>query len=98
MTNITYRRVAGRVVFSPKEIYMVLPIVLISIAALTLTALYAVFGVAVVRRLRKPTCRVCLFRQSCPNRELEYAEPKRKQCWSCGQTVQCAAPTQDAKL
>ena len=67
-------------------------------AGAVVTALYGVLGVVIVRRLRKPTCRICLFRQSCPNRESDYSEPTRKQCWSCGQTVQCAAPTQDAKL
>lgn len=72
--------------------------VLIVTAALTLTALYTVFGLAIARSLRKPTCRVCLFRQSCPNRQLEYSEPARQQCWSCGQTVAGTAPTPDAKL
>jgi hypothetical protein len=33
-----------------------------------LAAFYAVFGVLVIRRLRQVSCRICLFRQGCPNR------------------------------
>ena len=32
-------------------------------------AFYAVFGVLVIRRLRRPSCRICLLRQGCPNRK-----------------------------
>ena len=62
-----------------------------------LAAVYTVFGVVIIRRFRKPTCRVCLLRQSCPNRKLEYADSTRKQCWSCDQTVSGVEPTPDAK-
>ena len=62
-----------------------------------IAAFYAALGVVIVRRFRKPTCRVCLLRQSCPNRQLEYADPTRKQCWSCGQAISCIEPTRDAK-
>jgi hypothetical protein len=34
-----------------------------------LAAIYCVTGVLVLRRAFKPSCRVCLHRQSCPNRE-----------------------------
>ena len=65
---------------------------------LGLGALYAVLGVVIFRRLRKPTCRVCLLRQFCPNRESEYVKlAPGKPCWSCGKTAGCATPTQDAK-
>ncbi len=70
---------------------------MLSPVLLALAALYTVFGVVVVRRLRKPTCRVCLYRQFCPSRESEHTEKTNKPCWSCGQTGQCATPTQDAK-
>ncbi len=53
---------------------------------LALLALYTVFGIVVIRRFRKPTCRVCLYRQLCPNRESENSKNIGKQCWSCGQT------------
>ena len=36
---------------------------------------FVVFGIVIARRLRKPTCRICLFRSACPNRELEYLYP-----------------------
>jgi hypothetical protein len=70
------------------------PIVL---AGAVVTALYGVLGVAIVRKLRKPTCRVCLYRGSCPNRETEHLDSTRKQCWSCGQTAECAAPNPSLK-
>jgi hypothetical protein len=34
-----------------------------------LAAVYGIIGVVVLRRTFKPNCRVCLHRQSCPNRE-----------------------------
>ena len=64
---------------------------------LAVAALYAVFGAVIVRRLRKPTCRVCLNRQICPNRESEHSQPNRQPCWSCGQTIACAEPTPYSK-
>ena len=60
---------------------------------LALTAIYTAFGVVLMRRLRRPTCRVCLFLQSCPNRESEYSDPTRILCWSRGQTIACAEST-----
>jgi positive regulator of sigma E activity len=68
------------------------PPVLIGIAAF-----YIALGVVVVRKVRKPTCRVCLLRKSCPNRNLEYADPARKQCWSCGQVISAIQSTPDIK-
>jgi hypothetical protein len=64
---------------------------------LALAALYTVIGVVIIRRLRKPTCRVCLYRQFCPNREPVHADVTRKPCWSCGQSAECAAPSGDWK-
>jgi hypothetical protein len=77
-----------------KRTDMLSPIVLVGAA---ITALYSVLGAAIVRRLRKPTCRVCLYRGVCPNRETEYLDSARKQCWSCGQTTECAAPDPSLK-
>jgi hypothetical protein len=54
---------------------------------LALAAFYAVVGVVIVRRVRKPTCRVCLFRQFCPNRQGEYLDSAGKPCWSRDQTT-----------
>ena len=39
-------------------------------------------AIVIVQRLRKPTCRICLFRRTCPNREVEYFDPTRNPCWS----------------
>jgi len=65
---------------------------------MALVALYIILGFVVVRRFRKPTCRVCLYREFCPSRESEYAESSGKQCWSCGQTVRCSASTDVPKV
>jgi len=35
-------------------------------------AFYALFGVLVIRRMRKPTCRNCLHRKGCPNRRSRF--------------------------
>jgi len=48
----------------------------------TFAVVFVVFGVVIARRLRQPTCRICLFRSVCPNRESEYFDPSRKPCWS----------------
>jgi len=64
---------------------------------LTVAAVSTVFTVAAVRRLRKPTCRVCLYRQFCPNRESEYSSKSTKPCWSCGQNSPCTEPNQTPK-
>jgi hypothetical protein len=64
---------------------------------LVLAALYAVLAVVIIRRLRKPTCRVCLLRQFCPNRESEHSKLTNKPCWSCGETHNCTTPAPDAK-
>lgn len=56
---------------------------------IALATLYVVLGFVIFRRLRKPTCRVCLLRQSCPNRELEHFDAARTQCWRCGQATEC---------
>ena len=69
-----------------------LPTVIVAFAAF-----YTVVGVVIIRRLRKPTCRVCLLRQFCPNRESEHSERASKPCWSCGQPTECAEPVQNSK-
>lgn len=45
---------------------------------LSLTVLWLVFGVVITRRLGKPTCRVCIFRQFCRNRESQHSNPTNK--------------------
>jgi hypothetical protein len=65
---------------------------------LSLTVLWSVFGVVIIRRLRKPTCRVCLFRQFCPNRESQHSESASKPCWSRGRIEPCTTPTQGQQL
>lgn len=55
---------------------------------LALAAFYTVLGVVIVRRAHKPTCRVCLFRQFCPNRQREHFNSVGKPCWSHDQTTE----------
>ncbi len=55
---------------------------MLSPITLALTAFYTVVGVVIVRRAYKPTCRICLFRQSCPNRPRDDPRFKGKPCWS----------------
>ena len=87
-----HRRMFARLVqFQPHGERMTTPILL------TLAALYTVFGIVVVRRFRKPTCRVCLYRQVCPNRESLGADAKCQPCWSCGRTTACSGPDQNSK-
>ena len=62
----------------------------ILVAAAAVTTLYGVLGVVIARRLRKPTCRVCLYRGFCPNRESDLLNTAGKPCWSCGQTTACS--------
>jgi hypothetical protein len=62
-----------------------------------LAVLYTICGVVITRRIRKPTCRVCLFRQLCTNRESEYYTAASKPRWSCDQTAICASPTHEAE-
>ena len=50
-------------------------------AILAITAFYTVFGVVIIRRVCKPTCRICLFRQFCPNRQREHLKLTGKPCW-----------------
>lgn len=61
-----------------------------------LAACYVVAGILILRRLRKPTCRICLFRQGCPDRPDDFPDPGRKPCYDRDQTViagqQSAAP------
>jgi hypothetical protein len=64
-------------------------------AAAGVAMLYGVLGTVIVRRSRRPTCRVCLYRGFCPSRDsgvLKTTQP----CWSCGQTA-CAEPTPKAE-
>ena len=37
-----------------------------------LALFYAVFGVVVFRRMRRPTCRICLHRSRCPHRRRRF--------------------------
>jgi hypothetical protein len=59
-------------------------------AASVFTAFYTGLGVAALRRLRKPTCRVCLYRGFCPSRDTEISKPNSQPCWRCGQASACA--------
>jgi len=59
-----------------------------STALLAFGAFYVVVGVVIVRRLYKSTCRVCLFRQFCPNRQGEHLNSAGKPCWSRDQTTE----------
>lgn len=54
---------------------------------LALGAFYTVVGVVIVRRTYKPTCRVCFFRQFCPNRQSGHLQFAGKPCWSRDQTT-----------
>jgi hypothetical protein len=45
---------------------------------LLLAAVYSIIGVVVVRGAFKPNCRVCLYRQSCPNREGDHPSEAAK--------------------
>jgi len=57
----------------PREVrILLLPVIL------SLTVLWLVFGVVITRRLGKPTCRVCIFRQFCRNRESQHSNPTNK--------------------
>ena len=55
---------------------------------LALAGFYTVVGVVIVRRAFKPTCRICLFRQYCPNRQGENLNLRGKPCWSRDQTIE----------
>ncbi len=68
--------VAPSLSIAAKEADMLSPIIL------ALGAFYTVFGVVIVRRAYKPTCRVCLFRQFCPNRQSGHLQFAGKPCWS----------------
>lgn len=46
-----------------------------------LTAFYTGFAAVMVHRLRKPTCRICLYRHDCPNRPDGFPDPTRKPCY-----------------
>jgi len=52
-----------------------------------LVAFYTVLAVVIVRRLRKPTCRICLFRQGCPNRPDRLPDPSCKPCYEREKTA-----------
>jgi hypothetical protein len=73
-------------------------LLLLLAVVLSLTVLYVVFGAVMLRRLRKPTCRVCLFRQFCPNRESQHSKPTSKPCWSCGRIDPGTTPTQGSAI
>jgi hypothetical protein len=70
-------------------------LLLLLAVVLSLTVLYVVFGAVIARRLRTPTCRVCLFRQFCLNRESQHSKPTSKPCWGCGRIDPCTTPKQD---
>ena len=53
-----------------------------------LAAFYAVVGVVIVPRAYKPTCRICLFRQFCPNRQGEHLNSAGKPCRHDDQTTE----------
>ncbi len=59
---------------------------------LALAAVYTAFGVVIIRRSHKPTCRICLFRQFCPNRKREYLKFTGEPCWSREQTTEQTEP------
>ena len=59
---------------------------MLSPIVLALGAFYTVVGVVTVRRAYRPTCRVCLFRQLCPNRKSEHLNSAGKPCWGRDQT------------
>ena len=61
---------------------------MLSPIVLALGAFYMVVGVVIVRRARQPTCRVCLFRQFCPNRQGGHLNSGGKPCWSRDQTTE----------
>jgi len=64
---------------------------------LALAVLYTIAGIVIIRRFRKPTCRVCVYREFCPNRESEHSDATAKPCWSCGRPVACSGPAPDSK-
>ena len=43
-----------------------------------LAPIYLIIGVVVVRRAFRPSCRVCLYRHSCPNREGDHPSEAAK--------------------
>jgi hypothetical protein len=43
-----------------------------------LAAVYCVIGAVVLRRAFKPNCRICLHRDSCPNREGDHPSEAAK--------------------
>jgi hypothetical protein len=55
---------------------------------LSVGVFYAVVGAVIVQRVRKPTCRVCLLRQFCPNRKREHLKSRGKPCWSRDQPTE----------
>ena len=79
------------------DIVFAIEVAMFSGIILAMAVVSTVVTVAAVLRMRKPTCRVCLYREFCPNRESEHSKPASKPCWSCGETGQCAAPAQDVK-
>jgi hypothetical protein len=42
---------------------------------------YPLFGVLVIRRRRKPTCRICLYRKGCSNRRSRFLELSGVPCY-----------------
>lgn len=68
------------------------------LAALAILPLIFSLGWVIFQRLRRPSCRVCLFRRFCPNRELEYYEPTRNPCWNRSQTMDRGHPNEKTKL
>jgi hypothetical protein len=43
-----------------------------------LAAVYCIIGVLVLRRAFKPNCRICLHRDTCPNREGDHPSEAAK--------------------
>lgn len=46
-----------------------------------LPVVYGLVGLALVRRARRPTCRVCLHREQCPIRRASMADDSVKRCY-----------------
>jgi|HubBroStandDraft_3_1064219.scaffolds.fasta_scaffold00012_21 hypothetical protein len=61
---------------------------MLSSITLPLAAFYTLVGIVIIRRLRKPTCRISLFRQLSPNRQGEHLSSAGKPCWGRDQTTE----------
>jgi len=57
----------------------------LSYLAYALAGFYAVVAAVTINRLRKPTCRICVFRQVCPQRRQSATDLDRPRCYEHGQ-------------